>query len=111
MLRGAPTPRPNEFIYPSLLKSCSDPRLTSTLHSLLSMSGFHDFAVVRTALVDSFSRFSDTDAAPYPFNEMPQRNVVSWTALLTGYMGTGQRGKPSSCLKKCPIRMFLPGML
>ncbi|KAG6524325.1 hypothetical protein ZIOFF_014231 [Zingiber officinale] len=102
MLRGAPTPRPNEFIYPSRLKPCSDPRLTSTLHPLLSMSGFHDFAVVRTALVDSYSRFSDTDAAPYLFNEMSQRNVVSWTALLTGYMRTGQMGKALFMFEEMP---------
>ncbi|KAG6484266.1 hypothetical protein ZIOFF_061061 [Zingiber officinale] len=85
MLRGAP--RPNEFIYPSL-KSCSDPRLARSLHSL-SKYGFHDFAVVRCAPLDSYSRFSDTNAARCLFDEMPQRNVVSWTALLTGYMRTG----------------------
>ncbi|XP_042456992.1 pentatricopeptide repeat-containing protein At1g33350-like [Zingiber officinale] len=104
MLRGVPAPRPNEFIYPSLLKSCSDPRLARSLHSLLSKSGFHDFAVVRTALLDSYSRFSDTHAARYLFDEMPQKNVVSWTALLTGYMRTGQMGKALFMFEEMPDR-------
>ncbi|KAG6484263.1 hypothetical protein ZIOFF_061058 [Zingiber officinale] len=35
---------------------------------------------------------------------MPQRNVVSWTALLTGYMRTGQMGKALFMFEEMPER-------
>ncbi|KAG6488282.1 hypothetical protein ZIOFF_057041 [Zingiber officinale] len=95
---------PNVFLYSALISAYAsrpDPDSPAALRLFAAMLRgapaptipIHDFAVVRSAPLDSYSRFSDTNAARCLFDEMPQRNVVSWTALLTGYMRTGQMGK------------------
>ncbi|KAL6975884.1 hypothetical protein U1Q18_024681 [Sarracenia purpurea var. burkii] len=74
-------PRPNHFTYPPLLRSgpeflefCG----TDSMHTQIMKSGFEQYPVVRTALFDSYSRFSyDLEIARRLFDEMSKGNVVS----------------------------------
>lgn len=108
MLRRArPGPGPNEFIYPCVLKACSDRadlRLVKSVHSRVAKTGFDGYGVVQTSLLDAYSRFSDMAAARALFDGMPQRNVVSWTALLSGYTRVGQIGKAIALFGEMPER-------
>ncbi|KAF2319829.1 hypothetical protein GH714_019465 [Hevea brasiliensis] len=77
-------PKPNHFIFPHVLKSCQTMKL---VHAQIAKSGFGQYPVVQTALVDSYSRSSsDIGFARQLFDEMSEKNVVSWTAMISGKM-------------------------
>ncbi|KAK7301787.1 hypothetical protein RJT34_12662 [Clitoria ternatea] len=71
MLRFPTTPRPNHFIFPHVLKSCYE-------------------SLVKTALVDSYSRvLGGLRCARKVFDELSERNVVSFTTMVSGYARVG----------------------
>ncbi|KAK7261402.1 hypothetical protein RIF29_27711 [Crotalaria pallida] len=89
MLRQS-SPKPDQFIYPHVLKSCMGPRGTDLVHAQILKSGFGQYPVVETALVDSYSRsLGNVGSARKVFDEMSERNVVSFTAMVSGYARAG----------------------
>ncbi|XP_061342663.1 pentatricopeptide repeat-containing protein At1g33350 [Gastrolobium bilobum] len=92
-----PTPRPNQFIYPHVLKCCTESCGTDLVHAQILKSGFDEYPVVQTALVDSYSRvLGGVGNARKVFDEMLERNVVSFTAMVSGY---GRMGDVDNALK------------
>ncbi|XXG46921.1 hypothetical protein AAC387_Pa02g1649 [Persea americana] len=100
-------PRPNHFIFPHVLKSCSDTATIGsikTIHTHVLKSGFDGYSVVQTALVDSYSKCSDIETARFLFDEMTERNVVSWTAMISGYAKLGLMGEALLLFEEMPER-------
>ncbi|XP_010461159.1 PREDICTED: pentatricopeptide repeat-containing protein At1g33350-like [Camelina sativa] len=101
-------PRPNHFIYPLVLKST--PHLSSAfstplVHTHLFKSGFHLYVVVQTALLHSYaSSVSHIPLARQLFDEMSERNVVSWTAMLSGYARSGDISNAVALFEDMPDR-------
>ncbi|XP_050226475.1 pentatricopeptide repeat-containing protein At1g33350 [Mercurialis annua] len=95
-------PKPNHFIFPHVLKNCHNTKL---VHTQIVKSGFSHYPVVQTALVDSYSRcLSDISCARQVFDEMSERNVVSWTAMINGYAKVGEVGNAIALFDKMPER-------
>ncbi|RAL53354.1 hypothetical protein DM860_007026 [Cuscuta australis] len=98
--------KPNEFVFPLVLKSC--PAVverfgTQMVHTQIEKKGFLDYPVVKTALLDSYSRFSsDIGVARELFDEMPERNVVSWTAMISGLTRVGKMGDAIFLFEEMP---------
>ncbi|KAL9324242.1 hypothetical protein ACSQ67_009099 [Phaseolus vulgaris] len=89
MLRSQST-RPNQFIFPHALKACPDSCAVDSLHAQIVKSGFLHYPVVQTALVDSYSKVSGgLRNAKKVFDEMSERNVVSFTAMVSGFARVG----------------------
>ncbi|XP_010904616.2 pentatricopeptide repeat-containing protein At4g31070, mitochondrial [Elaeis guineensis] len=64
--------------------------LGSAIHAHAIQNGASEACVLLpTALVDMYSRCQDLDAALKVFSLMPERNVISWTALITGCITNG----------------------
>ncbi|WOH16624.1 hypothetical protein DCAR_0936182 [Daucus carota subsp. sativus] len=107
MFRKA-NPGPNEFIFPHVLRACAGvlgPFGTESLHTQIAKLGFGEYPVVQTALVDSYSRFcSDLGVARKVFDEMTERNVVSWTAMVSGYTRVGEMGNAVLLFEEMPER-------
>ncbi|XVE83923.1 hypothetical protein DITRI_Ditri16bG0127400 [Diplodiscus trichospermus] len=106
LCKGKPTP--NHFIYPHVLKSAPEvleSNGTKLVHTQIFKSGFGQYPVVQTALVHSYSRTgSGIGIARDLFDEMAERNVVSWTAMLSGYMKVGDVGNAGLLFEKMPNR-------
>ncbi|KHN12612.1 Pentatricopeptide repeat-containing protein [Glycine soja] len=51
---------------------------------------------VANCLIDMYSKSGDVDTAQIVFDNMPQRNAVSWTSLMTGY---GMHGRGEDALR------------
>ena len=104
--RGRPIP--NQFVYPHVLKSSPevlDSHGTEFVHTHVVKSGFGRYPVVQTALLDSYSRFcSDLGSARQLFDEMSERNVVSWTAMISGYTRLGEMGNAVLLFEGMPER-------
>jgi pentatricopeptide repeat protein len=75
--------RPKHFIYPHVLKSSKERVLIGSIHSQIVKTGFLEYPVVQTSLVDSYSKvlggFRDAQKV---FDEMSERNVLCFTALV-----------------------------
>ncbi|KAF5479341.1 hypothetical protein F2P56_000173 [Juglans regia] len=101
-------PPPNHFVYPHVLQSCPEAwesHGTKMVHAQILKSGFGRYSVVETALVDSYSRIcSDIISARQAFDEMYDKNVVSWTAMISGYTRLGEIGNAISLFEKMPDR-------
>ncbi|KAL2934738.1 hypothetical protein RDABS01_017857 [Bienertia sinuspersici] len=101
-------PRPNHFVYPSVLKSSSqvlNSYGTEMVHTQIVKTGFGSNPIVQTALVDCYTRFcSDVGTARKLFDEMPVRNVVSWTTMISGYTRLGEMGNAILLFDEMPER-------
>ncbi|KMT10344.1 hypothetical protein BVRB_5g120940 [Beta vulgaris subsp. vulgaris] len=101
-------PRPNHFIYPHVLKSsyevfdCFGMKM---VHTQIVKTGFGSNPIVQTALVDLYMRFcSDVGNARRLFDEMCERNVVSWTVMISGYARLGEMGNAVLLFDEMPER-------
>ncbi|PKA64852.1 Putative pentatricopeptide repeat-containing protein [Apostasia shenzhenica] len=84
---------PDNFTFPFVLKACA--RLLEletgiTIHTHLLKSGFELDVFVNTSLVSLYAKCGRLDDAQRLFDEMPVRNIVSWTAIISGYISDGQ---------------------
>lgn len=99
-------PEPNHFIFPPVLKSCPEaakPYGTEMVHAQVEKLGFGKYPVVETALLDSYSRFcADIGIARRVFDEMSERTVVTWTAMISGYTRVGQIQSAISLFEQMP---------
>lgn len=83
---------PDDHIFPSATKSCAIlGRLDvgKSVHCLVVKTGY-DFGVfVCSSLVDMYAKCGDIKTARKVFDEMPERNVVSWSGMIYGYAQLG----------------------
>ncbi|KAJ9562647.1 hypothetical protein OSB04_007807 [Centaurea solstitialis] len=78
--------------YVKLLQLCIDKKsykYARLVHHHLYSNGFRSNLHINTKLVILYSKSGDMKAARQVFDEMPERSVVSWTALLSGYAQNG----------------------
>ncbi|XP_004516355.1 pentatricopeptide repeat-containing protein At3g18970 [Cicer arietinum] len=75
------------FILGACARSPSYPtlKLGTQLHTLIIKLGFCSNVLVPTTLIHFYSNNGDIKSARKVFDEMPERNVVSWNAMITGY--------------------------
>ncbi|CAL0319215.1 unnamed protein product [Lupinus luteus] len=75
-----------------LLKKCSKNRLLNQgkqVHGVVEKLGFRGDLVLNNDLIDMYAKCGTLDLAGLVFDKMPERNVVSWTALMCGHLQNG----------------------
>ncbi|XP_061337568.1 putative pentatricopeptide repeat-containing protein At3g08820, partial [Gastrolobium bilobum] len=83
---------PDNFTFPFVLKACarlSCFQLGLNLHSLVVKTGFDFDVFVKTSLVCLYSKCGYLKDARKVFDDIPDKNVVSWTAIICGYIESG----------------------
>ncbi|XP_057845753.2 pentatricopeptide repeat-containing protein At4g02750 [Cryptomeria japonica] len=55
------------------------------IHEEIVRRGFHSNVVVANALLDMYSKCGSIERAQQIFDNMIQKNVISWTAMIAGY--------------------------
>ncbi|KAK1351550.1 putative pentatricopeptide repeat-containing protein [Heracleum sosnowskyi] len=81
---------PNNFTLPFVLKACSrlpEYKLGLEVHSLVVKGGFDDDVFVKTGMVCLYSRSGCLGDAHKVFEDIVDKNVVCWTAIISGYIG------------------------
>ncbi|WVZ67915.1 LOW QUALITY PROTEIN: hypothetical protein U9M48_016929 [Paspalum notatum var. saurae] len=84
--------RADEYTLPPLLNSAAlllAAPAAAALHALLLRAGLASHLHVANALLDAYAKLSLGRAARAVFDEMPRRDVVTWTSLLAGLARAG----------------------
>ncbi|KAK8551165.1 hypothetical protein V6N13_119652 [Hibiscus sabdariffa] len=80
---------PNRYTFPIVLKSClkcNALREGEEVHCAVIKSGFKGNPFVGTTLIEMYSGWRLIGAAYRVFNEMVDRNIVAWTAMINGFI-------------------------
>ncbi|XP_022154249.1 putative pentatricopeptide repeat-containing protein At5g52630, partial [Momordica charantia] len=80
--------RPDDHIYPSAAKSCAflcRCDVGKSVHCLVVKTGYDCDVFVGSSLVDMYAKCGEIGDARHVFDEMPERNVVSWSGMICGY--------------------------
>lgn len=84
---------PSRAALPLVLKACArlqDVELGRKIHSDISSSNLIGDVRVRTALIDFYCKCGFMDDARGLFEEMIDRDLVSWNVMICGYTGNSQ---------------------
>lgn len=79
---------PNQFTYPSILRTCSSLRavdLGEQIHTQVLKTGFQFNVYVSSVLIDMYAKLGKLDHALKIFRRLKEKDVVSWTAMIAGY--------------------------
>ncbi|PKA52737.1 Pentatricopeptide repeat-containing protein [Apostasia shenzhenica] len=83
----------NEFMLASVLSAClQSPTVIDCalqVHCLAIKTGYSSDVFVGTALVNFYSKTGFMEKAMSIFNELPVKNSVTWTAIMTGFSRIG----------------------
>ncbi|XP_024968033.1 putative pentatricopeptide repeat-containing protein At3g08820 [Cynara cardunculus var. scolymus] len=84
---------PNHFTFPFVLKACTrvlDLRLGVELHTVMVKVGYDWDVFVKTGLVCFYAKCGRLDDACKVFDDIPEKNAVSSTAIISGYIEAGK---------------------
>ncbi|KAG4964159.1 hypothetical protein JHK86_041027 [Glycine max] len=92
--------KPNDFTLSCALVACARLaalRFGRQVHAYVLRNFYGSVMLfVANCLIDMYSKSGDVDTAQIVFDNMPQRNAVSWTSLMTGY---GMHGRGEDALR------------
>ncbi|XP_020079667.1 pentatricopeptide repeat-containing protein At1g06145 [Ananas comosus] len=95
------------YTFSYLIKACAQiPSLGlgEAVHGQIRKLGFGSQLVVQTGLIDFYSNFERIGAAMKVFDEMRERDVVSWTAMLFAYARAGDMELARKLFDEMPQR-------
>eukprot|EP00250_Pteridium_aquilinum_P006461 c16382_g2_i1 orf=1-1659(-) len=80
--------KPDNVTFLTILKACASSGAFEQgkyIHTCVFDNGFHSDVFVGSTLVDMYGKCGSVHHAREVFNSMPQRDEVSWSAMIAGY--------------------------
>jgi pentatricopeptide repeat protein len=91
--------KPNEITFTSVVNACANVAALEQgkqVHASIIGNGYVYYDKLANALVDMYSKCGKLEYARQMFDKMPQRDVVSWTTIITAY---GKQGHGKEVVK------------
>lgn len=95
--------KPNKNTFLSIISAIGSPTVLEfgeQIHRTIIKAGFEADVTVGTALINMYCKCGSLEPARKIFNEMREPNVVSWTAMISGYAHQGHSKEAFSLFKK-----------
>ncbi|CAI0380233.1 unnamed protein product [Linum tenue] len=95
--------RPDRMTYPFVLKSTAQlflRRLAGELHCMIFKTGVELDSFVEVSLADMYVKTGLLDKAKAAFDQMPEKNVVTWTTMVNGFSQNGDNEKALSVFSR-----------
>ncbi|XP_008243706.1 PREDICTED: pentatricopeptide repeat-containing protein At1g08070, chloroplastic-like isoform X1 [Prunus mume] len=83
---------PDNYTFPFVVRSCTVQlalREGKEVHCNIIKYGFHSDVFVQSSLVSMYAQSSETLNSEIVFSDMIVKNIVSWTAMIAGYVQNG----------------------
>eukprot|EP01018_Ginkgo_biloba_P020817 Gb_00206 [translate_table: standard] len=84
--------QPDNFTFPFVLKACASLSALQEgmeIHDHIVATGFGLDVYVGTALINMYCKCGSLEIARHLFNKLSKTNVVSWNAMIAGYVQNG----------------------
>ncbi|CAO2841613.1 unnamed protein product [Amaranthus hypochondriacus] len=94
---------PNSVTFTSILSACAQLGALSLgkwVHELINKERLESCVYISTALIDMYAKCGSITKARELFDDMPEKNVVSWNAMITGYGHHGLGNEAVSLFNK-----------
>ncbi|KAK4767367.1 hypothetical protein SAY86_015117 [Trapa natans] len=98
---------PDRHSYPLVIKSCAGElryREGVAMHGMTVKCCLDRDVFVGTGLVDMYGKFKEIESARKVFDQMYERNVVSWTAMVVGYVNVGDMVRAKGLFDEMPVK-------
>ncbi|XP_057472782.1 pentatricopeptide repeat-containing protein At1g08070, chloroplastic-like [Actinidia eriantha] len=99
---------PDQFTFPFVIRACGDLKDLCRgmwVHGQVFKVGVELDVFVGTSLVDFYSGFGDLDVAHHVFDEMPMKDAIAWTVILSGYVNRcGNMGRARELFDTMPVK-------
>lgn len=105
------SPKPDRFTYPFVLKAGSKLKLKrfgKQVHGLVFKSGFAPDTYIQNSLINFYCNCEQMGYARKVFDEMPDRDVVSWTSVINGFVDNKRPLDGLRVFKKMEMDGFEP---
>lgn len=102
--RGFP---PDKFTFPFVIKACTASsafRPGDAVHGLAIKAGFSGDIFVQNTLMDFYFKCGDAHSGRKVFDKMRVRNLVSWTTMVTGLVGSGDLRAARAIFEQMPAK-------
>lgn len=99
--------KPDKFTLVNLLSVCSqscDLDLGRFLYLYIEITVVEIDQIVRNALLDMYAKCGDLRSAQTIFDGMPDKNVVSWTSMVTAYAKNGSIESAKEFFDQMPVK-------
>ncbi|RID49931.1 hypothetical protein BRARA_H00693 [Brassica rapa] len=98
---------PDDFVLSALVKACAN--LGSIhhgkqVHCRFLVSEYSHDDVVKSSLVDMYSKCDSPDSAKAVFDSIRVKSTISWTALVSGFAKSGRKEEALELFRNMPIK-------
>eukprot|EP01018_Ginkgo_biloba_P010846 Gb_36538 [translate_table: standard] len=103
--------KPNKITMINILSACAQLSALQEgkeIHGYIIKNGFEVDVVVGNTLMDMYAKCRSIDIAHHLFDKMSKRNVVSWNAMIAGYVQHGQANEGLALFNKMYLQDIKP---
>ncbi|KAK2983091.1 hypothetical protein RJ640_022577 [Escallonia rubra] len=101
---------PNKFTYPYVVKACGGllcHELGKQLHGHVFKFGFRSNIVIATAMMNMYIKYENFADAHHMFEEMSEKDVISWNSLICGHIKLGQMKRARAVFEEMPDKSIV----
>jgi pentatricopeptide repeat protein len=105
-MRRESNEKPDEATVVSTLSACTalkNLELGKEIHSSIG-NELEVTIIISNALLDMYAKCGCLSIARQIFDEMPKKNVICWTSMVSGYVNCGQLDEARELFERSPVR-------